>query len=264
MATPKRMNPRSIRVRTRRRFRLIPELLESRELLSTTWTVTSTFDTFNGDGTPTNGTLRWAVAGADKATGDNIIDFSVTGTITLSGTQLELKNTSGDKTQTIEITGAGANLLSVSGNAMGNRGTNDSRVFLIDGGVTASISGLTITEGTALTGQYPQTNLGDGYGGGVENAGTLTMTGCTLSSNFASAGGGVQNERGGTLSMTGCTLSGNYAFDNGGGGVDNRGTLTMTGCTSSHNFARWHRRRRRQLQHRDDHRLHLLGRRLCL
>ena len=46
MPTPKRMNPRSIRVRTRtrRHFRLIPELLESRELLSTTWTVTSTLE----------------------------------------------------------------------------------------------------------------------------------------------------------------------------------------------------------------------------
>jgi hypothetical protein len=134
--------------RRRRRLRPAVLALEGRTLLSTTWTVTSTLDTFNSDGTPTNGTLRWAVAEADKTTGDNIINFgnAVTGTITLSGTQLELKNTSGDPTQTIKIDGPGASVLSVDGNDIAGP-SKASRVFQIDSGVTASISGLTITHG---------------------------------------------------------------------------------------------------------------------
>ena len=50
-------------------------------------------------------------------------------------------------------------------------------------------------------------------GGGVYNAGTLTLTGCTLTGNSAPAyggGGGVCNN-GGTLTLTGCTLTGTAA-----------------------------------------------------
>jgi hypothetical protein len=146
----------------RRRWRLRPSVmaLEGRKLLSTTWTVSSLAD----DGSA--GTLRSEIGQADATAGDNIINFSGTGTITLSGTELELNNTSGDPKQTIEITGPGANLLSVSGN-------NASRVFQVDANVTASISGLTITCGTT------------DHGGGLLNYGTATLTNCTVSGNTA-------------------------------------------------------------------------------
>ena len=106
--------------------------LEGRQLLST-FTVTSTLD----DGS--DGTLRWAVAQANSG-GDNTIAFDagVFGTpqtITLAGTQLELGDTTG--TETIAGPAAG---VTVSGGGL-------SRVFQVDGGVTASISGLTITGG---------------------------------------------------------------------------------------------------------------------
>src|SRR5437763_15863532 len=99
-------------IETRRRRRLRPTVLalEGRTLLSTTWSVTRLAD----DGSA--GTLRYEIGQADATAGDNIINFSVTGTSTRSGTQLALSNTSGDPTQTIEIDGPGANLLSVSGN----------------------------------------------------------------------------------------------------------------------------------------------------
>ena len=61
--------------------------------------------------------------------------FKTPQTITLTGTQLELSNTNGTET----ITGPAAGV-TVSGGGL-------SRVFQVDGLVTASISGLTITGG---------------------------------------------------------------------------------------------------------------------
>ena len=77
-------------------------------------------------------------------------------------------------------------------------GDGASRVFQVDGGVTASISGLTITGG----------NAGNGDGGGLLNYGTTTLTNCTISGNSANDGGGLNN-RGGTATLTNCTVSGN-------------------------------------------------------
>jgi hypothetical protein len=205
---------------SRRRLRPSVLALEGRRLLSTTWTVDNLGDAGSGSGN--SGDLRYCIAHADSTTGDNIIDIPAIGTITLSGTQLELNNTSGDPNQTIEIDGPRADLLSVSGN-------NASRVFQIDAGVTASISGLTITGGDAAS------------GGGLSNQGTATLTDCTLSGNSASGliglGGGLIND-GGTaiLTLTNCTVSGNSA-GSGGGGLDNQGTATLTDCTVSGNAA---------------------------
>ena len=57
-------------------------------------------------------------------------------------------------------------------------------MFQVDAGVTASISGLTITGGNAA-----------GNGGGLYNyGGTATLTNCTVSGNSATAsGGGLYN-----------------------------------------------------------------------
>ena len=63
--------------------------------------------------------------------------FGTPQTITLSGGQLELKDTGGTQT----ITGPAAGV-TISGGGI-------SRVFQVDGGVTASLSGLTISGGSA-------------------------------------------------------------------------------------------------------------------
>ena len=72
---------------------------------------------------------------ATTITFDNTTVFATPQTITLTGTQLELSDTSGTET----ITGPAAGV-TVSGGGL-------SRVFQVDRGVTASISGLTITGG---------------------------------------------------------------------------------------------------------------------
>ena len=174
---------------------------------------------------------------ADSAITFDPTVFASAQTITLTSGQLELSNTSG--TETIMGPAAG---VTVSGG-----GT--SRVFQIDSGVTASISGLTVTGGKA-----------SGSGGGLLNSGSLTLTGCTVSGNTASAnntanggtakafGGGLSSS-GGSLTLTGCTVSDNKAsaysnaFNSGtaeayGGGLGaSGGTVTLTGCTVSGNTA---------------------------
>src|SRR5262249_49624226 len=73
------------------------------------------------------------------------------------------------------------------------------RVFQIDNGVTASLSGLTISGGTA------------DRGGGVLNLaqGNLTLTNCTLSGNTATKGGILATY--GTALLNDCILAGNTA-----------------------------------------------------
>jgi hypothetical protein len=99
------------------------------------------------------------------------------------------------------------------------------RVVLVNGGVTATLQGLRITGGAE-------------NGGGIENFGTLTVTGCTITGNIApfqgSVGGGVRNQRGATLTMTDCVVTDNHADNAGsGGGIFNiGGTLTLSSGAS--------------------------------
>src|SRR6266542_4329682 len=150
---------------------VVAAALSSTAARATTLTVTSTAD----DGT-TAGTLRSLLAGA--ADGDTI-EFSVTGTITLTTGQLVV-----DKS--VAILGPGANNLAIDGNAI-------SRVFYIASGKTVSISGLTIANGSA------------DLGGGIYNDhSTLTVSSCTLSGNSAlNDGGGIYNDaRGDSATLT--------------------------------------------------------------
>ena len=121
------------------------------------------------------GSLRQAIS--DSSSGDTInFNSSLNGqTITLTSGELLIN-------KNLTITGPGANLLAINGNAAG-------RVFEITSGIDVTISGLTITNG----------NSGGDYGGGIYNLGdssgsaTLTITNSTLSGNSATYGGGMYN-----------------------------------------------------------------------
>ena len=116
----------------RRRNHPRVEWMEDRTLLST-FLVSNTDDSGPGS-------LRQAILDANAQQGAETITFDPTAfatpqTITLTQGQLELSDTTGTET----ITGPAAGV-TVSG---GGR----SRVFQVDSGVTASISGMTITGG---------------------------------------------------------------------------------------------------------------------
>ena len=68
----------------------------------------------------------------------------------------------------------------------------------------------------------------------MDNSGTATLTGCTISGNSASFGGGVFN--GGTATLTNCTIAGNSAGTS-GGGIEAQGTVTVTCSTFARNQA---------------------------
>src|SRR5262249_47738192 len=128
-----------------------------------------------------------------------------------------------------------------------------SRVFEVDGAQTnVTLSYLTVSggQGTAFPQSFQMPGSFDGLGGGIYNAGNLTLNYCDIRDNggywglgvFTStvrAGGGIYNA--GTLTTNNNTISGNYAGDFGlqgnGGGIYNAGTLTVTASTLSDNHA---------------------------
>lgn len=190
------------------------DVLEDRSTPST-FTVTILGDT------PVAGqtTLRQAVESANSSAGADTITFKATlaGTITLGGTQLELSDTSGATT----ISGPGADILAVSGG-------NLSRVFKIDGGVTATLMGLTIRNGSAGV---------SALGSGIENSGNLTVAYCTVTNNSSVQGaGGIMNWDQGTLTVSNSTVSNNTAGPYGAGGILHQGVqMTISNCTFSGN-----------------------------
>ena len=94
--------------------------------------------------------------------------------------------------------------------------------------MTASISGVTIQNGYA-----------SGNGGGVFNAGTLTLTSDSILNNTAGGfGGGVFNSNSGMLIMSNCRVMGNTTGST-GGGVWNNGSMTLSNSTIENNSGQW-------------------------
>ena len=192
-----------------------------------------------------SGSLRDAIA---RTAAGGTVDFQpgLTGTITLTSDTLTIDHS-------LTINGPGAKVLTVNGNY---RFT----VFHVPSGVTATLSGLTITQqgdltfsgarGIANQGTLTVTAcvlsnnvvIGMGGGGGILNQGTLTVNASTLSNNRASftfpphysAGGGILNDPAGKLTLVNSTLTGNTA-DPEGGGISNAGSLTVVSSTISQN-----------------------------
>ncbi len=229
------------------------EALEGRSLLST-FTVTNLLDSGAGS-------LR-----AGILSGDTTIDFTrgLNGTITLTG-ELPISDS-------VTIKGRGADQLSVSGDGSG-------RVFEIAAGQDVSISGLTITDGqevgangggilidagaaldlvrVSVSGNQALANSSGYYGsgGGIENDGSLTVTGSTFTNNVASGGsftdpitegsaGGAIDSQGPSLTVTSSLFAGNQAVgpatgtgEGNGGAINNSSTATLTGSTFTDNSA---------------------------
>lgn len=200
-----------------------------------------------GDSGP--GTLRQAIEDANAAPGADTITFQagLTGTITLTTGQLEI-------TDSVDIQGPGAAVISVSGN-------NDSRVFYLYNGlaeIAVTISGLTVTGGRAdigggivnfdadlvLDGLVITGNTAAGDGGGLWADGfnmDLTIRNTTISGNTSGGdGGGVYIEdTGGPLLIQNTVITGNNAADDGGGiyFYDPDDSTTIEGSTISGNTA---------------------------
>jgi len=151
----------------------------------------------------------------------------------------------------VTIQGPGSDTLTVSG---GKAVT----VFTVNRGVTATISGLTITDGNNINPGGGIFNLGtltvaqsviqnnsspNGFGGGIDSVGTLMLTGCTIGGNSSAFGGGVSSGTFGfnatSLTITNSTITGNTATGGAGGGILTYGvgTDTITASTIQGNHA---------------------------
>jgi hypothetical protein len=108
--------------------------------------------------------------------------------------------------------------------AAATQGSASDRVFSISSGVTVTLRELTIRHGSIVS----------SYGGGLYNAGKLTLTNSTVSGNAAFAGGGLFNNSNSTLTLTNSTVSGNAAKGDGGGLVS-AGTLTLANSIVANN-----------------------------
>ena len=183
-----------------------------------TFTVNSLGDTDTGSGF--SGDLRYVITQVDQTPGDNTINFAVTGTITLNSALPDLSNTTG----VTHIEGPGAASLTVERSSA----APDFSIFTVDANVQASLTGLTISGGASED------------GGGIYNAGTLTVANSTIDDNSAYSsyedtyGGGIYNA--GTLTVTNSTIDNNSVYIGGGGGIYNAGTLTVTNSTIGNNF----------------------------
>src|SRR5207245_1903011 len=112
---------------------------------------------------------------------------------------------------------------------------------VVDSGVTASLSGLTISRNYggiynagALT--VRDCVVADTAGdSGILNYGSLTVVNSVLSGNSAADGGGIDNEYG-TLTVIDSVFSGNSA-DAGGGISNHSGTVAVSGSTFAGNTA---------------------------
>ena len=92
-------------------------------------------------------------------------------------------------TGSLTITGGGASTTVIDGNKSVRP---NSRVLVAGSGITVNISGVTIRNGGT-----------GGGGGGIFNAGILTLSNSTVSGNNAGdGGGGIFNDDGGTLTLT--------------------------------------------------------------
>ena len=183
-----------------RSYRPRIDTLEEREV-PTLWTVTNLLDNVAGS-------LRAEVFQAQNGDTVQFAD-GLQGQITLTTGEIAINHR-------IDIEGLGADVIQVSGNLNG-------RVFNVAANQTVSISSLTIKDGR-LTGI-------DIYGGGVLNAGTLTLNDCVVSDNSDGTsadarGGGALNVN--VLTLNRCTFTNNTSIG-GGGGIWNNGLLTING-----------------------------------
>jgi predicted outer membrane repeat protein len=200
--------PLSRRVLRKKKPELSIESLEDRTVPSA-FTVTSLSDSGVGS-------LRDAIAQADATPGNSTINFAVSGQITLESALPDLS-------QNIDISGPGANVLTV---ARDPNAATLFRIFTIDSGDTVTLAGLTITGGNL--GSSPFNSL-FANGGGISSLGTLTVNNCVITNNGGWLGGGIFGH---DLTVTNCVIDNNSAFDGGGIEADH---LTLTNSIISNN-----------------------------
>ena len=190
--------------------------------------VNTTTDELNADG---DCSLREAIRASnldqavDACTAGNgadtiVLQNGVTYTLTRVGADDTAINGDLDITSAVTIVGSNA-IIDANG------ATTLDRVIQVFGGQLVKISNVTLRNGRTTS-----------FGGGIRNAGNLTLITVTLSSNQSTtnAGGGIANEAN-SLTLIGTTISNNTAFTLGGGIALLAGTLVAINLSLNNNTA---------------------------
>ena len=189
------------------------------------------------------GSLRQAITTANSSTSADVIQVTVGGTVELASALPTLQD---------QLKILSHSSLKVRRNTGGSY-----RIFVVATGANVTISGIKILNGLRqgiIAGV-------SGDGGGIFNAGTLTLFNCEISGNHTigannsngdgghGRGGGIFNNQNATLLIDHCTIAensvkggaGNVSTGGGGngsgGGIYNRGVLTIRSSTLSGNTA---------------------------
>lgn len=146
-------------------------------------------------------------------------------------------------TKPVTIAGAGQDMTKLDGG-------NANQVMHINSGVNATIRGVAIQNGNAnpgggiynagaltVTDAAVLTNTATTSGGGIFNdgSGTMTIKNVAISGNKAMSGAGIYND--GVTTLDSSTVNGNSAGADKGGGIYNQGTLTISNAVFNNNSA---------------------------
>ena len=186
------------------------ETLEARHLLSIT--VNTLIDENDGYNVG-NKSLREALAEAASITGTDVIDFSpeLAGTMRLEHGELYIASD-------VTINGPGVDRLTINARGKG-------RVFDIAASKSVSIGNVTISGGKVSD-----------NGGGVYNAGILTLDSVAIVGNRATGGGGLYSGDSSSVEIRNSTIADNVA-NWGGGALLQDGTVIISASTFSGNRA---------------------------
>ena len=168
-------------------------------------------------------TLRAAILESNADFGENTIVLP-TGVF-----RLTIEGTGEDSAETgdLDIDGALTIIGAADGHTIIDAADLD-RIFDVLPGARLTLRNITLRGGFAP--------LDDAQGGGIRNAGTLTLETSTLHDNEASEdGGAIANLAGATATLTNVTLSGNRAAR--GAGIANSGSLLLFSTTVAANTA---------------------------
>ena len=205
--------------------------------------VNSLNDVNDGTCDGTHCSLREAINKANGTLADDVITFSVIGTINLTSILPTVVNSGA-------LTISGADSIIISGDTDNNT-VGDVQILQVDLSATVTLQNLTLTRGKDTTSgggaimnwgtltvensvisNNVTTNAGQGGGAIIMGGGgaTLNINNSVLMGNSATYYGGAIANLGGTLNITDGYISNNSSA-NYGGGLYNQGPLTISGST---------------------------------
>ena len=127
--------------------------------------------------------------------------------------------------------------VTINSNTAGNSGNDVNGFGGMGGGLFVRLTSSVNVVASAITNNDSGTSPGtDGFGGGLQNEGALTIVSSEISGNSTEGpGGGIMNRPSGNLTLINTTISGNHATSGGHGVFSDNSTMVISNCTITNN-----------------------------